>query len=144
MGLGHLGGSKKCSNQTNLTRTIYLQVATLWWPFFEQTLASYRYLECEKAHRELPFDFWGGLVGYLGYELKAETGGDAAHDSSVPDAAFFLADRQAHSYVPMSLSCKERAQPIFHSALAYRAESQQGVLHQDTEVLVCGSWSCCN
>ena len=50
---------------------------------------------CEPAEEGLPFDFWGGLVGYLGYELKAESGGDAAHTSSLPDAAFFLADRQA-------------------------------------------------
>ena len=41
----------------------------------------------------LPFDFWGGLVGYWGYELKAECGGAAAHASPLPDAAFFVADR---------------------------------------------------
>ena len=41
----------------------------------------------------LPFNFWGGLVGYLGYELKAECGGAAAHRSPTPDAAFFLADQ---------------------------------------------------
>ena len=68
-------------------------MSTLWWPFLEQLLASHRYGACEQADKELPFDFWGGLVGYLGYELKAESGGDAAHTSSVPDAAFFLADR---------------------------------------------------
>ena len=71
------------------------QVATLWWPFLEQLLASHRYGACGQAEEELPFDCWGGLVGYLGYELKAESGGSAAHTSSVPDAAFFFADRQA-------------------------------------------------
>lgn len=70
-------------------------MSTLWWPFLEQLLGSHRYQECDKAEKQLPFDFWGGLVGYLGYELKAESGGDAAHTSYVPDAAFFLADRQA-------------------------------------------------
>lgn len=43
----------------------------------------------------LPFDFWGGLVGYLGYELKAECGGRQAHASPTPDAMLFLADRCA-------------------------------------------------
>jgi para-aminobenzoate synthetase len=41
----------------------------------------------------LPFDLNGGYVGYFGYELKADCGGDAVHRSSLPDAAFMLADR---------------------------------------------------
>ena len=41
----------------------------------------------------LPFNFWGGLVGYLGYELKAECGGRNAHSSPTPDASFFLSDQ---------------------------------------------------
>ena len=41
----------------------------------------------------LPFDFNCGFVGYLGYELKADCEGEAAHASSMPDAAFVLADR---------------------------------------------------
>jgi para-aminobenzoate synthetase len=41
----------------------------------------------------LPFDFNGGYVGYLGYELKAECGGEAAHRSEAPDAALVFADR---------------------------------------------------
>ncbi|KAK9822013.1 hypothetical protein WJX74_000597 [Apatococcus lobatus] len=42
---------------------------------------------------KLPFDFWGGLVGFLGYELKAECGGRQAHAAPTPDAMLFLADR---------------------------------------------------
>jgi para-aminobenzoate synthetase len=42
---------------------------------------------------ELPFNFDCGLVGYLGYELKAECGGAAAHRAPTPDAAFILAGR---------------------------------------------------
>ena len=41
----------------------------------------------------LPFDFNLGYVGYLGYELKAETGGTDAHQSDTPDAALLFADR---------------------------------------------------
>jgi para-aminobenzoate synthetase len=41
----------------------------------------------------LPFAFNGGYVGYLGYELKAECGGDAAHAADAPDAALLFADR---------------------------------------------------
>ncbi|HWM09559.1 MAG TPA: aminodeoxychorismate synthase component I [Solirubrobacteraceae bacterium] len=41
----------------------------------------------------LPFDFNGGFVGYLGYELKADCDGDAVHASKLPDAAFLFADR---------------------------------------------------
>ncbi|WP_026448939.1 aminodeoxychorismate synthase component I [Actinopolyspora mortivallis] len=50
-----------------------------------------------RAHRvvtrNLPFDFALGWVGYLGYELKAECGGERVYDSSYPDAAFIFADR---------------------------------------------------
>jgi len=42
---------------------------------------------------ELPFPFALGWVGYLGYELKAECGGDRAHRSNDPDAAMIFADR---------------------------------------------------
>jgi para-aminobenzoate synthetase len=41
----------------------------------------------------LPFEFNGGYVGYLGYELKAECGGEAAHAGDAPDAALVFADR---------------------------------------------------
>jgi para-aminobenzoate synthetase len=42
---------------------------------------------------ELPFDFTCGFVGYLGYELKAECGGELVHPSALPDAALVLCDR---------------------------------------------------
>jgi para-aminobenzoate synthetase len=41
----------------------------------------------------LPFDFALGWVGYLGYELKAECGGDAVHRSPDPDATMVFASR---------------------------------------------------
>ncbi|MFD4523368.1 aminodeoxychorismate synthase component I [Streptomyces sp. NPDC058470] len=41
---------------------------------------------------ELPFDFTGGYVGYFGYELKADLGGQRAHRSRTPDAVWLQAD----------------------------------------------------
>jgi len=35
---------------------------------------------------DLPFDFHGGYVGYLGYELKADCGSPSKHRSPFPDA----------------------------------------------------------
>jgi para-aminobenzoate synthetase len=49
-------------------------------------------LDCG-ASPELPFEFECGFAGYFGYELKAECGGEAAHESPLPDAAFVFADR---------------------------------------------------
>lgn len=42
---------------------------------------------------DLPFDFAGGYVGYLGYEVKADCGGQAAHRAPTPDAQWIFADR---------------------------------------------------
>ncbi|MBR8744207.1 aminodeoxychorismate synthase component I [Nocardiopsis sp. MG754419] len=41
----------------------------------------------------LPFDFVGGYVGYLGYELKADTGGARTHTAATPDAVWLRCDR---------------------------------------------------
>ncbi|MGW5153021.1 aminodeoxychorismate synthase component I [Rhodococcus koreensis] len=66
----------------------------------EQISASiFDYLEAQLRLRAvepdpaLPFDFHLGYVGYLGYELKEETGGVRAHTSPHPDAALVFADR---------------------------------------------------
>lgn len=42
---------------------------------------------------ERPFEFAGGFVGYLGYELKALCGADTAHRSPHPDAYLIDVDR---------------------------------------------------
>ncbi|MET9490181.1 aminodeoxychorismate synthase [Nocardia sp. NPDC006630] len=42
---------------------------------------------------DVPFDFVGGYVGYLGYEMKAECGASAAHRAATPDAQWLFADR---------------------------------------------------
>jgi len=55
---------------------------------------------------ELPFGFDCGFAGWFGYELKAECGGEAAHSSPLPDAAFVSAARmvvfdhaEGHTYL---------------------------------------------
>lgn len=45
------------------------------------------------AAPDLPFDFVGGFVGYFGYELKAQCGGNAAHRSRFPDARLLFVER---------------------------------------------------
>ncbi|MGW5779726.1 aminodeoxychorismate synthase component I [Streptomyces sp. NPDC003863] len=42
---------------------------------------------------DVPFDFTLGWVGYLGYELKAQCGADAAHQAEDADAVMVFADR---------------------------------------------------
>ncbi|MDO4761355.1 MAG: aminodeoxychorismate synthase component I [Corynebacterium sp.] len=45
------------------------------------------------AVADLGLGFNLGLVGYLGYELKAECGGSAAHQAPTPNIQLFFADR---------------------------------------------------
>jgi para-aminobenzoate synthetase len=42
---------------------------------------------------DLPFDFRGGYVGFLGYELMALTEGVRGQQSTLPDAQFLFSDR---------------------------------------------------
>jgi para-aminobenzoate synthetase len=56
--------------------------------YLERALGRLRQVECG-----LPFDFECGFAGYLGYELKAECEGVAAHSVQTPDAAFIQVDR---------------------------------------------------
>jgi para-aminobenzoate synthetase len=53
-----------------------------------------RELACLRADApEVPFDFTCGFAGYLGYELKADCGGERVHRSRLPDAALVFCDR---------------------------------------------------
>ncbi|GFR41011.1 hypothetical protein Agub_g1678, partial [Astrephomene gubernaculifera] len=61
--------------------------------YLQHLLARQRLLVEPHAAAQLPFNFWGGLVGYLGYELKAECGAAHAHAATTPDAVLYLADR---------------------------------------------------
>ncbi|RKH57844.1 aminodeoxychorismate synthase component I, partial [Corallococcus interemptor] len=62
--------------------------ATELFAFLQQELTRLR-----APPSGLPFDFQGGFVGYLGYELKHDCGASAPHPSSDPDASLVLADR---------------------------------------------------
>jgi len=62
----------------------------------QETLFAYLDRQLRARHLQtegLPFDFNCGYVGYLGYELKADCGGFAAHVSPLPDAALVFTDR---------------------------------------------------
>jgi para-aminobenzoate synthetase len=68
------------------------------WDYLDQQLAALRLAPraAADAAAALPFNFWGGFVGYLGYGLKAECGGGYAHTArapACPDAAWQFADR---------------------------------------------------
>lgn len=77
----------------NSAGSISSTTGTCFFDWLDRELGEHRCRRSVEAAEALPFDFWGGYVGYLGYELKAECGGDNSHASSSPDAAFFLADR---------------------------------------------------
>ncbi|HTJ66802.1 MAG TPA: aminodeoxychorismate synthase component I [Actinospica sp.] len=59
--------------------------------FFDWLEADLR--DTETTAPLLPGGFGLGWIGYLGYELKAECGGSAAHPSPAPDAQLVFADR---------------------------------------------------
>ncbi|GAA2256174.1 aminodeoxychorismate synthase component I [Streptomyces amakusaensis] len=59
--------------------------------FFDWLKEDLRTVEADIP--EVPFDFTLGWVGYLGYELKAECGGERAHKSEDADAVMLFADR---------------------------------------------------
>jgi len=63
---------------------------------YKESIFDYLKRELESHQcfsKDLPFDFNGGFVGYLGYELKAESGSECVHRSPFPDALFLFADR---------------------------------------------------
>ncbi|MGI5428139.1 aminodeoxychorismate synthase component I [Streptomyces sp. CA-179760] len=67
-------------------------------PVRKVTASVFDYLKRQLTNRwvdatGLPFDFTGGYVGYLGYEVKADCGSPNRHSSPAPDAAWLFADR---------------------------------------------------
>ena len=64
------------------------RINTLLFPYLNQIIN-----ESEVEEIDLPFKFRGGLVGYLGYELKKETVKATVYQSPFPDAIFFFITR---------------------------------------------------
>ncbi|KAK6137958.1 hypothetical protein DH2020_028301 [Rehmannia glutinosa] len=72
----------------NITST-YLEDG--FFDFLNQELQSFRYDVAD--YEGLPFDFYGGFIGYIGYDLKVECGAYAnRHKSRAPDACLFFTD----------------------------------------------------
>ena len=51
------------------------------WDYLKHQLQVLKLEIADETAQQVPFDFWGGYVGYLGYELKAECGGEHAHQA---------------------------------------------------------------
>src|SRR5204862_6278797 len=62
----------------------------------DETVLAYLARELARLRTDspqLPFDFNGGFVGYLGYEVRADCGGGPARQAELPDTWLLLADR---------------------------------------------------
>ncbi|QDY80145.1 aminodeoxychorismate synthase component I [Streptomyces qinzhouensis] len=78
-------------SEGTVTVTANGRTRTVHSPFFDWLEHDLGTLDTEVP--DLPFEFALGWVGFLGYELKAECGGEAAHGSPDPDAVLVFADR---------------------------------------------------
>jgi para-aminobenzoate synthetase len=58
---------------------------------FDYLKSSLRSVRADSS--SLPFDFCGGYIGYLGYELKGECGGEYQYESDLPDAFYLRVSR---------------------------------------------------
>ncbi|KAJ3698689.1 hypothetical protein LUZ61_002394 [Rhynchospora tenuis] len=62
-----------------------------FFEFIDKEIQSFQY--DEQDFEGLPFDFFGGFVGFLGYGLKVECGASVnRHKSTTPDACLFFSD----------------------------------------------------
>ncbi|KAG8651199.1 hypothetical protein MANES_07G101300v8 [Manihot esculenta] len=83
------GGYLSIEHAQGVTKSMYLENGFL--DFMNQELQSFLY--DEKDFEGLPFDFYGGYIGYIGYNLKVECGMlSNRYKSKTPDACFFFAD----------------------------------------------------
>nr|XP_027086941.1 aminodeoxychorismate synthase, chloroplastic isoform X2 [Coffea arabica] len=83
------GGYLSIEDAQGFTQSIILEDG--FFDFLNKELHSFRY--DQKDFEGLPFDFYGGYVGYIGYDLKVECGMALnRHKSRAPDACFFFSD----------------------------------------------------
>ncbi|KAJ6357913.1 hypothetical protein OIU78_005697 [Salix suchowensis] len=83
------GGYLSIEDTEGSIKSMFLEKGFL--DFLNQELLSFTY--DKEDFEELPFDFYGGYIGYIGYSLKVECGMQSnRHKSSTPDACFFFAD----------------------------------------------------
>ncbi|XP_024978439.1 aminodeoxychorismate synthase, chloroplastic isoform X1 [Cynara cardunculus var. scolymus] len=83
------GGHIIIEDAQGLSTTTFLKDG--FFHFMNEELQSIHY--DEKDYEGLPFEFYGGYIGYLGYGLKVECGAAYnRHKAETPDACFFFAD----------------------------------------------------
>lgn len=101
------------------------QQRTPFFDYLSTQLQRYSlHIDAEDAS-QLPFNFWGGYVGYLGYELKAECGGQHVHASGQPDACLFLADQLIAIGEPGPGAGCTQSTPSVHCCAAATTLTQQ-------------------
>lgn len=83
------GGHIIIEDAHGLSTTTFLKDG--FFHYMDKELQSIHY--DEKDFEGLPFEFYGGYIGYLGYGLKVECGvAYNRHKAGTPDACFFFAD----------------------------------------------------
>ncbi|KAL3523437.1 hypothetical protein ACH5RR_016271 [Cinchona calisaya] len=83
------GGYLSIEDAQGCTQNIFLEDG--FFDFLNKELRSFCY--DKKDFEGLPFDFYGGYIGYIGYDLKVECGMALNHHKSrAPDACFFFSD----------------------------------------------------
>ncbi|PIN11103.1 Para-aminobenzoate (PABA) synthase ABZ1 [Handroanthus impetiginosus] len=83
------GGYLSVEDAEGSVRSTYLEDG--FFDYLNQELQSFSYNAAD--YEGLPFDFYGGYIGYIGYDLKVECGASSnRHKSRAPDACLFFTD----------------------------------------------------
>ncbi|XP_075084244.1 aminodeoxychorismate synthase, chloroplastic isoform X1 [Nicotiana tabacum] len=83
------GGDLSVEDANGHVKTTFLEDG--FFDYMNKELLSFCF--DEKDYEGLPFDFYGGYIGYIGYDLKVECGvASNRHRSKAPDACLFFTD----------------------------------------------------